>query len=117
MARGRKLLGAVQARGSHVDRVRLSVVPVGKRRAATLAEGPAHFIGRAVVGRLTVDEGEPSRGKGEPRDRLRARRPAARYTAADPRGSPATLYLTLPQKHPPSRGSLLIISPCPSRCP
>src|SRR5215213_5364094 len=82
MARGRKLLGAVQARGSHVDRVRLSVVPVGKRRATTLAEGPAHFIGRAVVGRLTVDEGEPSRGKGEPRDRLRARRPAARYTVA-----------------------------------
>src|SRR5215217_9347538 len=99
MARGRKLLGAVQARGSHVDRVRLSVVPVGKRRATTLAEGPAHFIGRAVVGRLTVDEGEPSRGKGEPRDRLRARRPAARYTVADRRPQRLPGH---PVSHPPA---------------
>src|SRR5215213_4098856 len=99
MARGRKLLGAVQARGSHVDRVRLSVVPVGERRAATLAEGPAHFIGRAVVGRLTVDEGEPSRGKGEPRDRLRARRPAARYTVADRRSQRLPGH---PVSHPPA---------------
>src|ERR671911_2127810 len=33
------------------------------------------------------------------------------WQTADPRGSPATLYLTLPQKHPPSRGSPLIPSP------
>ena len=39
------------------------------------------------------------------------------WQTADPRGSPATLYLTLPQKHPPSRGSPLIISPYPFLVP
>jgi hypothetical protein len=99
MTCGRELVGAVKARGSHVDRVGLPVMPVSERRAATLAEGPAYFIGRAVVGRLTVDEGEPSRGEGKPRDRLRARRSAARYAVADRRSK---RFSSHPVSHPPA---------------
>src|SRR5215211_4155775 len=105
MACGREFVGEIQARGSHVDRVELPVMPVGERRAATLAEGPAHLIGRAIVGRLTVDEGEPLRGEGKPRDRLRARRPAARDTVADRRPKRLPGH---PVPHPPAKTSTLV---------
>src|ERR671910_22844 len=64
MTCGRELVGAVKARGSHVDRVGLPVMPVGK-----------------------------------PRDRLRARRPAARYAVADRRSK---RFPGHPVSHPPA---------------
>src|SRR5215211_9487600 len=83
MARGRKLLRAVQARSSHIDGARILVVSVGERGATTLAERPAHLVGRTVVGRLTMDEGELFERERKPCYRLRARCPAARDAVAN----------------------------------
>src|SRR5215218_3769043 len=99
MACGRELVRTIQACGSHVDGVWFLVVPIGERRAATLAERPAHLIGRTVVGRLTVDEEEPFEGEGKPCDRLCARRPAARDAVADRRPQRLPGY---PVSHPPA---------------
>src|SRR5215211_8284724 len=105
MTCGREFVGTVQTRGSHVDRVGLLVVPVGERRAATLAECPAHLVRRTVVGRFTVDEGKLSMGEGKPRDRLCPGSPAARDAVAHYRRQRRSGY---PVSHLPTETPTLV---------
>jgi hypothetical protein len=83
VARGRELVRMVQGCGGHVDKVRVSVVSVGERRAAPAAEGPPNLGRRAVLHRVAGEPGEARGREGEPGDGLGAGGPAARHAVAD----------------------------------
>src|SRR5215210_625747 len=108
--RGRVYLRQGEIQGSQgasgVGDLPLRIVPQGLRRTISRM---AHLTFRWVLLRLRC----PSKGKVSHATDCapEALRHDSQWQIADPRGSLATLYLTLPQIHPPSRGSVLIASP------